>query len=203
MIRRTLCEIVQRKLAGGEPSSDFEPSLVEINALLDSAIAYAAKSQYNESAQVDVEYISDSFYTTFRGIVLTEDTDTGHWGADIPAAPAGLPRGYDIEVFPYGDGSTGKAFVRVSPQQLGIYHGLPKPINSVLFWTEGNKLKAESPFSLSGIKVMLRMVVGSGSQELTAELSCDGTYIPGVLEWMDRHYNRPPKDNSTDGLNVR
>jgi hypothetical protein len=203
MIRRTLCEIIQRKLAGGEPSSDFEPSLVEINALLDSAIAYAAKSQYNETAQIDVEYIADSFYTTFRDISMVEDIDTGHWSADIPAAPAGLPRGYDMDVFPYGTGSTGRAWARISPQQLAIYTGLPKPVNTVLFWTEGSKLKADSPFDLSGIKVMIRMVVGSGSQELTAELACDGTYIPGVLEWMDRHYSRPPKDNSTDGLNVK
>ena len=204
MTRKVLCEIIQRSLAGGEPSSDFEPTLNEINRNLDFAIAYAAKVQYSESAQVDIEYIADSFYTDFNNIVLTKDADTGYWEGLLPGSPAGLPRGYDIEVFPYRDGRVGKALTRVTPQQLGL--SLRRPKNAVLYWTSGNKLKADAPMDLTGQKFMVRMVIGAGDQNLTAELYCDGGHVNTILQWMNNHYRpqvQTPKDNSNDGINAK
>src|SRR5690606_2264262 len=96
MTRKEICELIQRRLAGGTPSNDFEPVLDEINKWLDFGVGQAAVQNYRDSTQIEVEYVGDAFYTTFKGIALTKDPDSGYWSGTLPTPPVGLPSGHDI-----------------------------------------------------------------------------------------------------------
>ena len=63
MTRKTLCELIQRRLAGGDVSDDFSPKLDEINLWLNHGIAASAFKNYTDSVQIDgIEFVSESFY---------------------------------------------------------------------------------------------------------------------------------------------
>jgi hypothetical protein len=204
--RRYIAELIQMSLAGGVPSPDFQPSLDEINGQLDFAVAHAAKIQYNESAQMDTEFVSDAFYYNFKNLALTKEADTGYWKTTMPASPIGLPRGYDItSVHIQGTGGYSKALVRLTPQQIAYYRELPVPKNRIFFFTQGAELFLVSDFDLGGESAMVRMAAPAGKRALTDQLMCPEDMIKFVIEYLEAKYlqkSGKPTDKSNDGQTV-
>jgi hypothetical protein len=205
IIRREICEQIQRRLAGGTPSSDFEPTLSEINSWLDAAVAKCATISYNQSAQVEYEYVADSFYATYKNIALSKDNDSGYFKGALPQAVIGLVRGYDIsEAMIMGTGQYSKPLVRVSPIQLSIYEDLPKPKDEIFYWTEGSDIYVRSSFSIAGKKLVVRMAGSAGKRGLDDELLCPADMIDLVINYVRTQFAQPiPQDRSADGLNQK
>lgn len=202
MIRKEICEQIQRRLANGTPSNDFEPSLSEINSWLDAGVASAAMRNYTDSASLDVEFIADAFTATYK-IAISKDETTGYYKGTLPAVGLAVPRGYDItSVNVVGSGVLSKPMIRVTPQQLDYYKDLPMPPESSFFWSEANEIFIESAFFLVGRQLSVRMVGSAGHRKLADEFRCPTDYLPMVIEWVYAKFvQNPPKDYSTDGIN--
>lgn len=202
MLRKEICEQIQRRLANGTPSNDFEPSLSEINSWLDGGVAIAAMRNYTDSASLDIEYIADAFYYSYK-VPISKDDETGYYKGTLPALPLAIPRGYDISnASVIGSGFVGKSAVRVSPQQLPIFRDLPKPSDAIFFWTEGKLVFLESPFDLVNRSLRVTMAGSKGSAKLTDELLCPLDYISIVVDWVySKFVQNPPKDVTKDNLN--
>lgn len=211
MTRKEICELIQMRLAGGMPSDDFPITLNEINLWLDHGIAASAMKNYTDGVSIDgLEFIGDAYYVTFKNLTLTQDTDSLYFKTTLPAAPVGVPRGYDIAsaYIMKATGGYGTPLVRVNPQQIDYYDSLPKPKNSIEFWAEGTTLyvKTATTALLTGAKVAIRMVGSAGSRALTDEALVPSDAVPYVVEYVFKYFMQTdamPKDTMNDGTNTR
>jgi len=210
MTRNEICQLIQRRLAGGEPSDDFPVTLLEINFWLDHAVAASAKVNYTDGVNTDgIEFVGDAYYVTFKNLVLAIDPGTTYFTTTLPSAPIALPRGYDIADAYIQVGDSGlNQMVRVTPQQLGVYESLPKPKSKVFFWTEGKALFIQGlpAVNYTGNFVTIRMVGSAGKRLLTDELYIPTDYIPYIVEYIQKNFlptQAGPKDVMPDGNDVR
>lgn len=202
--RREIAELIQRRLAGGTPSQDFEPTLDEINKWLDYGVASAAMKNYADGVNIDgIEFVGDAFYTTVKNLVLTNDSDTPFYKTTLPAQPISLPRGYDITSVQVMDGGRlSMSGIRVSPQQLDYYKTLPKP-EGFFYWSEQGTLFVESDRVMTGKKLLVRMASSAVNRSLDAELTIPSDQMPFLLDFMFRYFgNKVPQDFSNDGKNI-
>jgi hypothetical protein len=211
MTRKELCELIQMRLAGGMPSDDFPITLDEINLWLDHGIAASAMKNYTDGVQIDgLEFIGDAYYTTFKNLSLTKDTDSLYYTTTLPAAPIGVPRGYDITsaYIMKPEGGYSKAMLRVNPQQLDYYNELPKPKDAIEFWVEGKVMfvRTDTAFLLNNNKVAVRMAGSAGSRSLTAEALVPADAVPFVVDYVFKYFlqtDQMPKDLMNDGTNAK
>lgn len=207
MTNRMLCELIQRTLAGGTASDDFEPKIEEIFRWLGPGIAYAAKVAYSDSVNIDgIEFVGDAFYTTFKNLALTKDEDTGWYTTTLPATPYGLSIGHDItNVALQGVGKVGLPALRVSQTQRAFFERLPMPENRLFYWVEGDELSIKTFGVLDGDTVRVTMA-STSSTSLDGPAGCPEDYIPGIVDFIRKQYLPTlnlPKDLSNDGVNVR
>jgi hypothetical protein len=211
MTRKEICALIQIRLAGGMPSDDFAVTLNEINLWLDHAIAASAMKNYADGVQIDgIEFVGDAYYTTFKDLVLSQDSISLYYKTTIPAPPVSVPRGYDISSAyiqkGVGIGGFNKPMIRVTPQALDFYNDLPKPKNSVEYWTEGMTMYVTTTTStlLNGAKVAVRMIGSAGSRLLTDEALVPNDAIPFIVDYVFKYFmptDSAPKDTMNDGTN--
>lgn len=205
MTREQLCELIQRRLAGGNVPDDFSPKIQEINFWIDHGIAFAAMKNYTDNANVaDVEYISDSFYTTFYNLPLVKNELTNSWYTYIPTVPYGIPRGHDIiSASVQGPSGLNKQMLRLTLSQVSYFKTFDTPLNSVFYWVEGNTLNVDGSPLLDNYSVMVKMAGSSGSDNLTETVRCPADSIPSVVDYVVRQFIQPvQKDLSNDGVQV-
>lgn len=209
MLRRTLCELIQRRLAGGDVSDDFSPKLDEINLWLNHGIAASAFKNYTDAVKVDgVEFVSDSFYIGVSNLTITQDINTGWYYVNLPSAPYALPKGYDItNVAIMGNGKLSQGLVRMEPGRRNAFAALPKPPNKVFWWTEGSALWMDSFTALQNNKLYVRMAASAGGAYqggLSDELRVPDDAIPFIIDYVLRVFGQPaPQDTSNDGNNQK
>src|SRR6266496_6346701 len=79
-----------RQIYGGHPSDDATITINLVNVWLDDAIAVAAKKNYTDSIAIEgIAYVNNSFYTTYKGLTLSED-EFGIWKIILPQIPFGI-----------------------------------------------------------------------------------------------------------------
>jgi hypothetical protein len=204
--RRQVCELIQRRLAGGDVSDDFHVKLAEINLWLNHGIAAAAMKNYTDGVQVDgIEYVSDSFYVSFRDVTITHDTGTGYYYADLPAMPYGLPKGYDItRLAIQGNGELSKGLIRVDATKNAAYQHLPKPKNKLFYWMEGKRVWIDSFTALQTNKLFGRMAASDTSTYsggLDDPFNAPPDYVPFIMDYVYAKFIQPvPQDTSNDGI---
>lgn len=189
MTRRYLAQLILRRLANGDVSDDFPIKEQEAAAWIDHGVAYAARANYNDNANVDVEYVGDGFMTTFKNLSLTKDSATSAYYVALPATPYGLPPGYDVAgVNLEGDGKLSTGMIRVKIQQLDYYLQLPMPPKAVFWWIEGKVLNLFSTWAiLDGMKVRVRMASAGDPADLDAELNIPNDYVQLVIEYVMKY----------------
>lgn len=202
MTLRAYCELILRRLANGDVSDDFPIKIEEVVQWVGQGVAMAAMKNYTDNANIDVEYVSDSFYTTYKNLSLTKDSQTGFFNTTVPAAPYGIPKGYDVSgVNIEGDGMLSNGLVRVNIQQLDYYLKLSLPPKAIFYWFEGSVLNLFSTWAiLDGIKVRVRMA--SGGVSLDSELNIPADYMGYVSEFVFGKLMPTlniPQDNVNDG----
>lgn len=186
MTRRAYCELILRRLANGDVSDDFPIKIEEVSQWIEQGVAVAAMKNYTDNANIEIEYVSDSFYTTFKNLSLTKDSETGFFNTTVPAAPYGIPKGYDVaSVNIEGQGILSNGLIRVNIQQLDYYLKLSLPPKAIFYWFEGKVLNLFSTWAiLDGFKVRVRMASGGDSTDLSAELNIPSDYMGFVSDFV-------------------
>jgi hypothetical protein len=205
MTRRALIEQIRRLYYGGIPSDDANLTENEVNLYINQAIAYVAKVNYTDAIKLDgVETVSDAFYSTFKNLAITKDTDTGYYSTTLPHPPVGLSRGYGISsvTFPVSSGVLAKAPTPISPREIEFIEQIKIPPSKVFYWAEGNKLWFKSYTNLVGKFAIVRMVSAENS-DTTAELNVPAEYISDMINWILNQLKvrkGMPEDTTNDGL---
>lgn len=191
MTRNELIAQIRRMYYGGLPSEEASLRPLEVNQYINEAIAYIAKINYTDSIKLDgVETVSDAFYTTFKNLAITKDTDTGYYSTTLPHPPLGLSRGYGISsvTFPVSSGSLAKAPTPISPREIEYIEQIKTPPSKVFYWAEGDKLWFKSYTNLVGKFAIVRMI-SQENTDLNAELNVPGEYIPDMINWIMSQLN--------------
>lgn len=204
MTRKVLIEQIRRMLYGGVPSDDANVSEKEINVYVNEALAYMAKINYADSIKLDgIETVNDVFYSTFKGLSITRDTDTGYYSLDLPQVPLGLARGYGISTvtFPSSTGLA-KALIPISVRELDYMDNLKQPPSKIFYWPEGKKLWFKSYTNLVGKLAIVRMVSTEGN-DLEAEMNVPQEYITDMINLVLNQLKirkATPEDIVNDGV---
>jgi hypothetical protein len=205
MTRRVLIEQIRRTYYGGVPSDDASLSEKEVNLYINQAIAYMAKVNYTDSIKLDgVETVSDAFYTTFKDLALSKDTDTGYWFTNLPHPPLGLSRGYGISSVTFAV-STGlaKAPVPISPRELDLIDNMKKPPSKIFYWAEGGRLYFKSPYYNLNNKFPIVRMVTAESNDLDSQLTVPVEYVSEMVSWIMNQLGTRKniqEDTTNDGL---
>ena len=205
MTREQLCELIQRRLAGGNVPDDFSPKIEEINYWVEHGIAFAAMKSYTDNANVaDIEFVSDSFYTTFYNLPLQKNDLTNSWYTYIPSMPYGLPRGHDVvSASVQGQNGLNKNMWRLTISQAAYFKNMDVRKNEIFYWIEGNKINVSGEPLLDNQSIMVSMAGSSGSVDLTETVMCPPDSIPNVVDYIVRQFIQPvQKDLSNDGVQV-
>lgn len=190
MTRNELIAQIRRMYYGGMPSEDSSLRPLEVNQLVNEAIAYIAKINYTDAIKLDgVESVSDAFYSTFKNLSILKDNDTGYYYTTLPHPPLGLSRGYGISTvtFPINTGLA-KAPTAVSPREVDYIEQIKLPPSKIFYWAEGDKLWFKSYTNLVGKLAIVRMISHENS-DLAAELNVPGEYISDIINWVMSQLN--------------
>lgn len=207
MTRNELIAQIRRMYYGGLPSEEASLRPLEVNQYINEAIAYIAKINYTDSIKLDgVETVSDAFYTTFKNLAITRDTDTGYYSTTLPHPPIGLSRGYGISTvtFPANTGLA-KAPIAISPRELDFIDQIKTPPSKIFYWAEADKLWFKSYVNLVGKFAIVRMI-SQENTDLNSELNVPGEYIPDMINWIMSQLNirkQLAEDNIKSGTETK
>lgn len=207
MLRAVLAERIQRTLAGGMPTDDFDISLELINTYISDAIAFAAKKAYAESIELDgIESLPDGFYTTFKNIEIKKDNDLELYYCELPAAPYGIPRGHDItNVTVTGFTGGSQHALPIKAYELSLMEQQRFIPKRIYYYLDGKKMWMKAQYVLDGKRVRIRMASPANTgldAELDVPLDMIGDIETYILQRLAPQATTP-QDNSNDGLNVK
>lgn len=197
-------ELIQRMMLGDLPSDDTSLTLNLINLHLNAAIGYAAQTNYKQEIQLNgIENVSDSFYTSFRNIVITKDTTTGWYSATLPQQPAGIGAGWDISTFMITTGSGKKIFGHpITAREVEFLYNAKVPCDEVFYWPDNATVNMHSCQDISKYKLTVRMI-STQSSDFSSAITVPDSYLPVVVEYLTKvlgiHVQRPI-DISSDGV---
>ena len=202
--RRQILETIQRLMLGGFASDDTELTQNLINQHLNAAIGYAAKTNYKEEIQLNgIENVSDAFYSSFRGIAISKDDDTGWYTATLPQQPAGIGAGWDISTFFITTGSGMKLMGHpITAREVEYLYRGKLPCDEVFYWIDGDKANMHSCQDLSKYKLSIRMI-STQSTDMDASINLPDGYLPVVIEYITKTLGiqvQRPIDISSDGV---
>lgn len=204
MVRKIIIEQIRRQYYGGVPSDDANLSESEVNMYLSQAVAYMAKINYTDSIKLDgIENVSDAFYSTFKGISILKDNDTGYYYATLPHPPVGLSRGYGISTvtFPVSTGLA-KAPIPISPRELDYITEIKTPPSKIFYWAEGNQLYFKSYTNLVGKFAIVRMISAENT-DFDSELNVPEEYLTDIINYVINQLKfrkSIPEDITNDGI---
>lgn len=204
--RRQYCEAIQRTMAGGFPSDDFEITIPLINFYLNSAIGYAIKASYKDEIQLNgVEGVADAFYATFTGLNISKDLNTGWYNIVLPQQTVGVGAGWDITSFLMVKGSGAKLFgYPITQKEVAYLYTNPKGCNDVYFWVVKDRMNIHSCSDITKYKGIVTMLV-SQSTDLDASMNVPDGYMPLIIEYMTKTLGvmmNMPIDISSDGVDT-
>lgn len=206
--REIYIERVLRQIHGGYVPQDSSTTVNLANQYLNDAIGVAAKQCYKESIQLDaVGYVNNSFYSTFKGLVVTQD-ENFLWKITLPQVPVGIGKNEGIASLKFKD-SEGKVSldcIPLSMNERGYYQSQRRIPNKTLYYSEGNYLFAISTILLSQYTATVTMVSGGDSTNLDSIITVPDDYFPVITEYIKAQLGfelAQPKDQANDGSEIR
>lgn len=208
MTRLQYIERVLREVYGGYVPADSEITIGLVNNILMDAIAVAAKSNYTDALKLDgVGYVNNGFYTTFKGIAVTQD-ENFLWKLTLPQIPVGI--GYNEGVanlrFKSSDGKVSLDCIPLSINQQG-YSATQRAIpNKILYYTQGNYCYALTPIILTQYTASITMISGGDSTDLDSELNVPSDYYPIMQDYIIKQLlleKSQVQDAANDGTEKR
>lgn len=205
MLRITYIEQIRRLIYGGQPDDDAEITIGLVNAWLPQAIAIAAKACYKDSLAIDgINYVNNSFYTTFKSLAIAED-EQFLWKITLPEIPIGIGTSEGISRLILKDSESRQLtypFIPLSQNQRSFSRGMRVIPNKILFYSEGIYLYIESTLILQDYTAQVTMISGGLSTDLNGVLNVPPDYFPVMTEYLKTQLmgeRAAPKDITPDG----
>lgn len=160
-----IAEQAQRRLAGGQPTSDTAVKIQELIIAAQQAFAQIVKINLFENRRNGEYDVNGSFIYSFDDVPVLFDTQKDLYYSELPSTYIALPNEMGI-VHVSSMKSQFKGFVRVNPNFLAQSYGLK--ISGLLgnkgYWAENNKIYYVNMDKLNANNnVLLKLVVGLDS----------------------------------------
>lgn len=207
MQRSQFIEQILRQVYGTYPSDDSSITPLLVNQYIDQAIAFAAKNNYTDNLKLDgVAYINNSFYTTFKGLAISND-ERGLWKITLPQVPVGIGANEGISTLVLRDsqGNLSQPLIPLTENQKTYFQSLQNLPFKTLYYVEGNRAFIVSNLALSNYTATVTLVSGGDSTDLTSNLNVPGDYIPVMIEYIQKQLllmKGQPKDLTNDGTDL-
>ena len=205
MTRQFFIERVLRQIYGGQPSQDSNITVGLVNSYLNDAAAFAAAKNYKDTYMIDgVNYINNSFYTTFKGLPITKNENFLYKVA-LPQIPLGIGRNEGISTLQFKDSSNNVSFTAVplSTNQVSFQSGMRPIPNKLLYYIEGDGAFVFTTLNLTTYTASVRMVSGGLSSDLTSTFNVPDDFFPLMVEYIQKQLmfeKSQPQDNISDGV---
>lgn len=205
MTRQFFVERVLRQIYGGQPSQDSNITVGLVNSYLNDAAAFAAAKNYKDTYMIDgVNYINNSFYTTFKGLPITKNENFLYKVA-LPQIPLGIGRNEGISTLQFKDSSNNVSFTAVplSTNQVSFQSGMRPIPNKLLYYIEGDGAFVFTTLNLTTYTASVRMVSGGLSSDLTSTFNVPDDFFPLMVEYIQKQLmfeKSQPQDNISDGV---
>jgi hypothetical protein len=201
LIRRIL-----RQIYGGQPSVDSNITDNFVNHWLHDAFAFAAKKNYTENNALEgVEFVNNSFYTTFSGLTLTTAvTEDFCYVFTLPNMPVGVGSNFGIGTVKFMDtnGNISQDAIPINMNQVGYFRNM-KPIpNKILYWSEGNTVFVKSILDLTSDKAIVKMISSGDDTNLNSTINVPEDYFPDIVEYVKKQLSferQMPRIPTNDG----
>jgi len=208
MTRKVYIEMIRRAIYGGQPSDDATITVNLVNKWLNFGIAAAAKENNKQNIAIDgINYVNNSFYTTFKGIEVTKD-EQFLWKVELPQLPLGIGTSDGISSLVFKDSQTGQRSYNVvwlSQNQLSYQKGMRAIPNKVLAYSEGGYVYALSTIQLSQYTASVTMISGGDGTDLNSTINVPDDYFPLVVDYLKQQLMSSLSvsvDSANDGRDV-
>lgn len=208
MTRRTYIEQIRRLIYNGQPSDDATISVNLVNVWLPQAIGIAAKKNYTDAMTLDgIAYVNNSFYTTFTGLSLTQDSFYV-WKITLPQIPLGIGQTEGISTVEFVDPFTKKissSALILTEDQRSYARGMREIPNTLTAYARGKYVYVESSLIMYQYTANVTMVSGGDSTNLDSEMNVPDDYIPVMTDYLTKQLmfeRNVPIDATNDGLDA-
>lgn len=201
--RYELAERIQRVIYNGLPTDDATITIPVINLWINDALAATAKKNYAESLQIEgIAYINNSFYTTYKGIAITQDEE-GLWKFSLPQIPLGLGRNEGIITVQFKrEGKVSLTAIPLSQNQVGYVDTLKVVPNKTFYWNEGQTVYVKSLLLMNLYTATVRMISSGVSSDLDSVVNIPDDYMADVINYVFKFLmteRSQPLDLTNDG----
>lgn len=204
MDRYTYIERTLRQIYGGQPSQDSEITINLVNTWLNDAVAIAAKQNYKENLQIEgIGYLNNSFYTTFKGIAITQD-ENFVYKATLPEIPLGIGRNEAISNLRFKNSLNNISYdgIPQSIAQTGYARGQRAIPNKIEYSPQGEFVLIYTPIIMTQYTMQVTMVSGGDSTDLDSTINIPSDYFPVIVEYIKAQLafeKAQPQDVNNDG----
>lgn len=208
MIRKALIEQILRQVYGEQPSDDASITSGLVNVMINQGLAIAAKQNYREAIQLDgIGYVNNSFYSTFSGTEITEDTtDNFQYYITLPQVPLGIGTNEGVPTlqFKYDGNNHSNTAIPMSMNQVGYVSEMRTIPNKILYYPENIKIRIRTTILLNiGYSWVVKVISGGDSTDLNSEIACPDDYIPIIISYVTQQLmmaRNQPRDAQNDGV---
>ena len=205
MTRYQFIERALRQIYGELPTDDSNITVNLVNNWLGDATAAAAKKNWTDNLQIDqIAFVNNSFYTTYKGIVIAPTDEQFLFQLTLPEIPVGIGKNEGISTLQFVDqnGFVSDPAIPLSQNQLGYARNMRPIPNKTLYYPEGIFIYVISDLQLFNWTGKIKMVSAGDSTNLNSILNVPSDYFPGMVEFikMQLAFERAqPKDLQNDG----
>lgn len=204
MTREVFIERHLRQLYNGQPSQDANITDNLVNSWLSDAIGVAAKQNYKDNFQIDgVGFVSNSFYTTFKGLSISED-ERFLYKAELPQLPLGLGAVDSISrvLFKNDKDELSYPAILLSEHQVSLSRSMRPIPNKIICYPEGGFLFMLTELLMNKYTASVTMVSGGNGTDLNSTINVPDDYIPLIVEYVKAQLSFEKaqlQDQSNDG----
>jgi len=202
--RNIFIEKVLREVYGEQPSDDSNITFNLVNVWLNEGIALAAKQNYKDNILIDgIGYINNSFYTTFKNITVTQDSQFTY-KLTLPEIPLGIGSNEGVNTlrFVNSSGQISLPCIPISERQVTYFESMRPIPNKIIYYPEGIFIYAKSTILLYEYTGSVTMVSGGDSSDLDSILNVPPDYLSIASDYVIQKLvieKNMPKDLANDG----
>lgn len=207
MTRRSYIEQVRRIIYGGQPSDDATITINLVNVWLEQAIAYAAKQNMKDNLAIDgIDYVNNSFYTTFKDIAITNENQF-LWKVQLPQIPLGIGANEGISTLQikYQNRLISQTVVWLTINQRSYFENMRPIPNKILAYPQSEFVYLITPLILISYTANVTMISGGDKTDLSSTLNVPNDYFPLMTDYLVKNLmfeRNVPVDVTNDGLDA-
>ena len=207
MTRQQLIEQILRQVYGTQPSDDASITPNLVNQMINQGIGIMVKQNYKDAIQLDgVGYVNNSFYSTFKGITVTQD-ELYTWKVPLPQVPIAVGKNEGISTLQFKDsfGKLSKPAIWLTQDQVSYFQSLQQPPNKLIAYYQGSSVFVYTTLLLNQYTATVTIISGGDSSNLSSTLNVPDDYIPGIVDYVTKSLmlaRQQIQDNANDGTDA-